>query len=262
LLAVGSGGKTSPASAVATDDASKRCPDLIVESITLPSSPGYPAGTVLGSTPDQPRSYTFGAVIKNQGEGTDATKTFLNRMWINDVVLGDPRSPDFDQPISGGLAANTTKPVTSGSWTADTVTTATTKTIKVCADQPPLPPTFGTIQEAPPTGIPATGSNPAEDNNCLISPFAFTILPPLSVQLEASKASTNIYRNDYVVVDYKDLAKLRWIVGGNPTTCAGVAGTDLTDAVTPQSYDVSGNPFSLTNLLNKISFKYQLKCSR
>lgn len=55
-----------------TVHASLRCPDLIVESITLPNSAGLPAGTVLSET----SGHTFSAVVKNQGEGTDAAVAF------------------------------------------------------------------------------------------------------------------------------------------------------------------------------------------
>jgi len=69
VKAFGVGGVSSPLSATKQEDASKRCPDLIVESITLPSSPGLPAGTVLSGT----GGHKFSAVVKNQGEGTDST---------------------------------------------------------------------------------------------------------------------------------------------------------------------------------------------
>ncbi|MDP3661746.1 MAG: hypothetical protein Q8R17_02770 [bacterium] len=266
VKAFGASGVSSPPSATKQDDASKRCPDLIVQSITLPNSAGYPVGTVLSAS----GPHTFSAVIKNQGEGTDTTKTFFNRIKVGSEVVDNPLNPD--QKITGGITAAGTsgdrRTVTSGPWTADIVTTATTKTIEVCADQPPgpVPGTAfaGRIFEAPPTGIPPTG-NPAEENNCASANIATTIIiipPPITIQLEVEKAGTNTYRSDYVVVDYEDLANLRWKLTGNPTECKAATGTDWTGGKTNQSYDISGNPFSLPKLIDKLKYLYQLDCTR
>ena len=254
---------SSPMSATKQDDASKRCPDLIVQSITLPSVTKAD-GTVLQNTALSGQSYTFSAVIKNQGEGTDATKTFLNQISVNGEEVPNP-PPNRNQPISGGLAQNATRSVTSGSWTAATVTTATTRTIEVCADRPPVAP--GEIQEAPPEGIPpgTFADNPAENNNCASANTAITrtltIVPPITVELECEKAG-GTYDKNYCIIDYANTSKLRWSVSGNPSACRFVSNSDKSGAVTPQSYTADNNPLSLGNLLNKLFFQYQLTCER
>lgn len=103
----------------------------------------------------------------------------------------------------------------------------------------------------------------AEQNNCLTTPFSFSVVVPISVQLEVGPTlEVTKFRDDYIIVDYEDAPKLRWKVFGNPSTCAASTGTDWTGTKANQSYTVTGNPFSLTNLLNKLSFKYQLDCTR
>ncbi|TSC83590.1 MAG: hypothetical protein G01um101417_500, partial [Parcubacteria group bacterium Gr01-1014_17] len=244
------GSVSSPQSAGVTDDASKRCPDLIVQSITLPFSPGYPAGTVLSGT----TGHTFSAVIKNQGEGTGTS--FDNLFFVNTVQHG------LKKGITGGLVQNGTGAITSDTWNAPIVTTATTKTIEVCADQPPPKP--GVIQEAPPAGIPTVGDNPAEENNCASATSivrTINIIPtPITIQLECEKAG-GTYDQNYCVIDYSQTSKLRWTVGGTPTSCSWVA-SDATGSAANRSYTITGNPFSLNNLLNKLNFKYQLECTR
>lgn len=142
--------------------------------------------------------------------------------------------------ITGGLAQNATQTVTSDNWTADVVTTPTTRTIKVCADQPPED-GEGLITEAPASGIPTTPPNPAETNNCA----EITVnIKPKAVTLETAAGQSTAF-GAYTVIDYADIAKLRWsIIGPTPTACSGKLGTAdwQTGSRATESHTVTGNP--------------------
>lgn len=95
--------------------------------------------------------------------------------------------------------------------------------------------------------------NLAEQNNCLTTPFSFTVAAPITVELECEKAG-GVFDKNYCVIDYSQASSLKWTT--NATSCKWV--TPPSDKSGP----VSGTSLSLTDLLSKLNFKYQLECTR
>lgn len=239
----------SPASAEISRAASLPCPDLIVEPgsvqiIDTASPPNVLDPTAVPSgTPIK-----FRAKIRNQNGAT--MQSFDNQFQLD----GNQNSPYTSkaQPQLSGLGAGIDGLSSYVISLAVSSLGIGNHSLQVCADMPPPKP--GTIKEDNTTGN-------AEDNNCLSSPFSFSVVVPITVQLQCEQAG-GTFKNDYCVIDYANTSNLRWTITGNPTSCAASTGTDWTGTKTNQSYTVTGNPFSITNLLNKLSFKYQLDCTR
>lgn len=76
---------------------------------------------------------------------------------------------------------------------------------------------------------------------------------PISIQPQCEQAG-DTFKNDYCVIDYAQASSLKWTT--NATSCKWV--TPPSDI----SGTASGNSLSLTNLLSKLTFNYQLECTR
>ena len=223
--------------------ASLQCPDLVVDSVTGVEIINSSTGAVIIDTTKVPSntSIKFRAKIRNQGGAVPTSLEFNNQFQL-DSNTNFPYTSD-DSLFGLGSGLNGLSPFV----TSEAIPTVSLggHSLQVCADIPPVKP--GTVRDE---------SN--EDNNCLASTFSFSVVTPITVQLECENQG-GTFKNDYCVIDYAQASNLRWTVSGAPTSCSWVA-SDVTGDAAKQSYTVTGNPFSLNNLLNKLNFKYQLEC--
>ncbi|MCR4334364.1 MAG: hypothetical protein NUV47_01365 [Patescibacteria group bacterium] len=236
------GTRRSASSGVRSSPASILCPDLVVDSVTPTNSGGTSVTQIIAGD-----SIRFSAVVRNQGGATPTT--FQNQFTL------DNSSATFPTKISlNGLGTGISNTVTT-LLTEQWVAIAGSHTIQVCADYPLTSTGWGSVFEE-------SSTNNAETNNCLTTPFSFTVLPKLSATLEAGKADNTSYGSS-VIINYEDASNLRWTVSGNPTTCNATPNTDWTGSKVTQSYTVSGNPLlAPISVPTKLKYIYQLDCSR
>ncbi len=230
----------SPASSGTTP--SEACPDLIVEplSIEVISTDAtplvYDATKVPSNTPIR-----FRAKIKNIGGGTGVT--FKNQFTLDGTTI----KPLLGIPING-LGASLSTTITMSildAWTS----TVGPHTIQVCADRPPDNGKGLVIDES------------SETNNCLTLPF--TVIPPtpLTATLEARRSgSSDIFKQDYIIIPYGQKPELRWTTGGTPSTCTGKvdwsgnkAPAGGTEILTLPTLGQKGNPFE---------YSFKVECVR
>ncbi len=242
---------TSPVSAQVSRNASLPCPDLVVEPGSVEIINSSTGAVIAPTAVPSGTSIKFRAKIRNQN---GATPTLPPPGFYNQFVLDNLATQPFSssqQPLSGLGQGALSDFLTTGPWTP----TLGSHSLNVCADRPPLPPSFGSVDENGGDGV------DRESNNCLTSPFSFSVVNPITVQLECEKAG-GVFDKNYCVIDYANAPKLRWSVTGSPTSCVASTGTDWTGTKINQSYTTSNNPFALPNLLDKLSYRYQLECTR
>jgi len=243
----------SSASAEASRTASLPCPDLIVEPGSVEIIESATGAIISPAAVPANTAIKFRAKIRNQNGDTPTLPSpgFYSQFTIGTTEL----TPNPSLPSLGkGMLAS----VSSGIWLTPTPTTATNYSLQVCTDIPVKtaqnPANFGVIVEKAP-------NIDAELNNCLPTAFSFSVVNPITVELECQKAGGTWDKN-YCVIDYTNTSNLRWTVTGNPSSCTASTNTDWTGTKANQSYTITGNPLSLANLLNKLIFKYQLECTR
>lgn len=209
-------------------------------------------GAVITDTTKVPSntSIKFHAKIKNQnGAIVPSTQSFNNQFSLDGNTTDNFANRSI-VPLVGSDVNPLSLFITS--FVAPTFSIGS-HSLQVCADNPLGSTGRGDILEI-------NNAGNAEQNNCLTSPFSFSVVTPISVQLECENQG-GVYKNNYCIIDYGKTSNLRWTVGGAPSSCSWVA-SDVAGSAANRSYTVTGNPFSLNNLLDKISFKYQLKCMR
>jgi len=239
---------SSPYSSTKTDDASVLCPDLIVEPGSVEIINSTTGTTITPSAVPPNTAVKFRAKIRNQGGATPPEVTSFSNQF---QVYGNTNPPYTSTDSLAGLGAGVLSPFVFSEEILSLDVGG--HSLQVCADYP-LP---SKVREF-------NGYNGAQDtgetNNCLTQQFSFTVLAPLTVQLECEKAG-GVFNENYCVIDYAQTSKLRWTVGGDPSSCEWVE-SDIIGSAVKESYTVEGNPLSLDNLLNKLFFTYKLKCSR
>ncbi|TSC73236.1 MAG: hypothetical protein G01um101470_217, partial [Parcubacteria group bacterium Gr01-1014_70] len=234
---------SSPASAEVSRNASLPCPDLVVDSVTGVEIINSSTGAVITDTTKVPSgtSIKFRAKIRNQN---GPTPTLTPPGFYNQFVLDNLSTQPFSssqqslQSLGQGALSDF---LTTGSWSP----TVGSHALQVCADMPPND-GRGNIRED-------NNAGNAEQNNCLPQTFSFSVVTPITVQLQCEQ-SGGTFKNDYCVIDYAQASGLRWTVSGAPSTCSWVTPPSDTSGT------ANGNTLSLTNLLSKLNFKYQLKC--
>jgi hypothetical protein len=229
---------SSPASSALSVVANAPCPDLVVKSISIKKTDGTTNASLPIIAGDQLR---FSAVIENKN-GSTAT-IFQNQFTlVNNSSLFSARDLNG---LGAGSSATVTTPSTQ-IWTS----TAGSHSLQVCADIPvktnESSTDFGRVVEQAP-------NIDAEMNNC--STQTFTVLAPITAELQCKNAG-GTWSGDYCVIDYGQTSSLKWTTSGGATGCEWVTPPSDTSGT------ASGNSLSLDNLLSKLNFKYQLKCSR
>ena len=262
VKAVGPNGVESPFSAIVKEDTSVLCPDLVVEKIqgTVMTIGGTGGRATLATALNSNVSMSFTAEVKNRG-GNTAVKDFDNRFTIfprggSTAANTQAVKPFLPEPkITSGLLAGTAKTVSTNpldKW----ITKKGSYTVEVCTDSKVTILGKGDIDDEFNGYPPATDT--AEANNC--SFLDFTVLP-ITVILETRNPKTADSYKNYTVIDYADVANLKWTTtgGGDPTKCKALL--DWIGNKTPPKPDANENTSPLVPLPNRFfSFIYKIAC--